>query len=101
LEDGAQFAVIGQVRVPAVVDNELLARKLAKLHLVGGLLCHEEKPQVLLSRLEEKTGMAKKTLIPAGFELVDTPLVINAANLAALPGKKLSCTKKVQIETGV
>ncbi|MBI2504561.1 MAG: hypothetical protein HYW07_15180 [Candidatus Latescibacteria bacterium] len=101
LEDGVQFAVVGQVRIPRVVDDELLARKIAKLHLIGGLLCHEENAQVILSRLEEKTGMAEKTIIPAGLELVDRPLVIDADNLGALPSKGLYCTEKVQIEASV
>ncbi len=101
LEDGVQFAVVGQVRVPKVVDNELLARKLGKLHLIGGLLCHEENAQAILSRLEEKTGMAKKTIIPAGFELVGSSLVIDAANLGTLPGRRLYCTKKVQLGADV
>jgi hypothetical protein len=49
LGDGLQFAVVGQVRVPTVVDNELLTRKLGRLHLVGGLLCHEGNARALLS----------------------------------------------------
>lgn len=101
LEDGAQRAVMGEVRIPAVVDNDLLARKLGKIHLIGDLICHEENAQILLSRLDEKAGMAEKTIIPAGFELVETSLVIEAANLGTLPGKRLYCTGKVQIEASV
>ncbi len=101
LEDEAQRAVIGEVRIPRVVDNDLLARKIKKLHLIGSVLCHEENAEVLFSRLEEKTGMAEKTIIPAGFELVDEPLVIDAAALGALPGRKLYCTSRVQIEQDV
>lgn len=101
LEDGAQLAVIGKVQVFKVVDNELLARKIEKIHLVGSLLCHEENSQVLCSRLEEKTSTAKKTIIPTGFALVDHPLVIDADTLGTLPGKKLYCTKRVQISREV
>lgn len=97
LGEGSQFAVVGKVLVPKVVDNELLTRKIAKLHLIGHILCHEENAQILFSRLDEKTGMAKKTVIPTGFELVDSPLVIDADTLGALPGKRLYCTKRVQI----
>ncbi|MCC7262257.1 MAG: hypothetical protein IT369_07025 [Candidatus Latescibacteria bacterium] len=101
LAEGSQFAVVGKVQVPKVVDNDLLARKLAKLHLIGSILCHEENAQTILSRLEEKTGLAKKTLIPAGFELVGSSLVINAANLGTLPGRRLYCTKQVQFGADV
>ena len=101
LEDEAQRTVIGEVRIPKVVDNKLLARKIGKIHLTGSVLCHEENAEVLFARLEEKTGMAEKMIIPAGFELVETPLVIEAANLGTLPGKKLYCTEKVQIEADV
>ncbi|MSR84514.1 MAG: hypothetical protein EXS58_16615 [Candidatus Latescibacteria bacterium] len=97
LSEGSQFAVVGKLLVPKVVDNELLARKITKLHLIGSILCHEENAQVLFSRLDEKTGMAKKTIIPAGFELMESQLVIDADSLGNLPGKKLYCTKRVQI----
>lgn len=101
LEDKAQWAVIGEVRIPKVVDNELLARKIGKIHLVGDLICHEENAQAILSRLEEKAGMAEKTIIPAGLELVDRPLVIDTDTLGTLPGKGLYCTKRVQINGDV
>jgi hypothetical protein len=101
MEDGAQLAVIGEVRVPKVVDNELLARKLGKIRLIGELLCHEENTEVLFCRLEEKTSMAEKTIIPAGFELVETSLVLDAESLNTLPGKRLYCTERIQIEQDV
>ena len=37
--------------------------------------------------------MAKKTVIPAGFELVDSPLVIDTDTVGNLPGKRLYCTR--------
>lgn len=101
LEDSTQFAVIGKVRIHKVVDNDLLARKIQKLHLIGSVLCHEENAATLFARLEEKAGMAKKTIIPAGFALVDTSLVIDAAALGGLPGKQIYCTKRMQIEQDV
>jgi hypothetical protein len=97
LGEGSQFAVVGKVQVPKVVDNDLLARKIGKLHLIGSLLCHEENAALLFARLDEKTGMARKTVIPAGFELVESPLMIDADNLGTLPGKRLYCTKRIQI----
>jgi hypothetical protein len=101
LEDSAQLAVLGEVRIPEVVDNELLARRIGKIHLIGSVLCHEENTEVLFSRLDEKAGMAEKTIIPSGFELVETSLVLNAESLKTLPGKRLYCTEQVKIEANV
>lgn len=101
MEDGAQLAVIGKVQVPKVVDDELLAKKVKKIQLIGSVLCHEENTAMLFARLEEKTGGAKKTIIPAGFELVERALVIDADTLGTLPGKQLYCTKRVQIKPDV
>jgi hypothetical protein len=99
LEDGTELAVVGSLRVPQVLPTELLERKLARLFVSGKTLCHEENALALHSRL--LPGSGKVRTIPAGFELVERPLVLDRALLGALAGKKLYCTERVQVAADV
>jgi hypothetical protein len=96
LEDRSDLVVLGSLRLPQVVSNELLAQKLGKLHVVGGIRVHEENAGIIRARLSNGSG--KMTVIPAGFTLVDKPLVLDDTVLEALPAPKLYCRERVVVE---
>jgi len=99
LEDGSQLLVMGKINAPEVLDNELLTRKIAAMHVMGKISCREENLATLRSL--QKGGDVKFDAIPAGFEPMDGHLVLDAFALGNLPGKKLYCTGGVQIGADV
>ena len=99
LADGSEFAVLGDLRLPHVLPDALLRRKFGALYVTGAITCHQENAAALREVLASE-GVSFKT-IPAGFTLVEEALVIDGAALSTLPGDRLYCTKRVQIEPGV
>ena len=98
LEDGAEISLLGGLSAPMVLDNNLLERKLGKLFVSGKILCHEENVQAIRVHLYKP---AKFKTIPAGFEWVKRPLVLDSDTLEYLPGKKLYCKETVRIDLSV
>lgn len=99
LADGTEFAVLGDLRLPHALPDALLRLKFGALYVTGKITCHQENAAVLREVLASE-GVSFKT-IPAGFTLVEEPLVIDSAALSSLPGDRLYCTKRVQIEPDV
>jgi len=99
LDDASELVVIGSLRLPQVLPNDLLERKLQRLHVIGGIRCHEENVQIIVARLTDDA--AKVTTIPAGFQLVERPLVLDNTLLESLPARKLYCTDRVQVDSDV
>lgn len=99
LGDGSEFAVLGDLRLPQVLPDALLRRKFGALYVTGTITCHQENVAALRETLAGE-DVSFRT-IPAGFTLVEEPLVIDSVALASLPGDKLYCTKRVQIEPDV
>jgi hypothetical protein len=98
LEDESDLVILGSLRVPKVVANDLLAQKLGKLHVMGGIRVHEENAEAIRARLSN--GAAKITVIPPGFALVEKPLVLDDTVLEALPSPKLFCLERVEVDAG-
>ena len=98
LEDGAEISLLGDLSIPKVLANDLLERKIGKLFVSGKIHCHEENAQVIRSRLYKPT---KVNTIPAGFEWLQKPLVLDSDTLEYLPGKKLFCKELVHITPDV
>jgi hypothetical protein len=96
LEDGSDLVVLGSLRLPQVVPNDLLAQKLGKLHVTGAIRVHEENAEAVRARLTN--GAAKMTVIPPGFALVANPLVVDDTLLEALPMPKLFCLERVEVD---
>jgi hypothetical protein len=96
LEDGSDLVVLGSVRLPQVVSNDLLAQKLGKLHVTGAIRVHEENAEVVRAHLSN--GAARMTIIPAGFALVSNPLMLDDTVLEALPSPKLFCLDRVVVD---
>lgn len=97
LPDASELMVTGRLNASQVLPNDLLEQKIQKIQVGNRVVCREENAQVLMARLDDKAGSPKMTIIPAGFELVEQPLVLDAGLLGALPGRKLYCTRPVQI----
>lgn len=96
LEDGSDLVIVGSLRMPRVVDGELLSRKLGQLFVLGGIRVHEENAEAIQSRLSN--GSRKVTVIPAGFALVTNPLVLDDAVLESLPASRLFCLERVEVD---
>ncbi len=101
LQDGSELVVIGKLTLPGVLPNELLEEKIRRIQVVGKVTCHEENAQIILARLDDKMGSTRLATIPAGFELVERPLLLDANLLEALPARKLYCASRVQVDSGV
>lgn len=101
LEDGTELVVSGKLDASQVVPDGLLGRKIAKIHLVGRVVCRRENAETLLARLERKSGTGRVTVIPAGHAVVQRALTLNTAVLEALTERKLYCTELVVIEEDV
>ena len=91
LEDGSALAVIGMLSARQLLPNELLARKVREVRVIGAMVCREENAEYLVGRMSDDAGQSHTTVIPAGFEPVDGLLALDAALLAALPSRKLYC----------
>ena len=101
LNDASELVVVGKLTLPQVLPNELLAEKIQRIQVIGKLTCHEENAQALLARLDDKVSSTKVETIPAGFELVEQPLNLDADLLESLSARKLYCTSRVQVDSGV
>ena len=101
LDDGSELMVLGKLNARYELDNELLARRIKRIHVANGVICRQENAEVLLPRLERKGGRDRVTVIPAGHQLVERALVLSASLLDALPSRKLYCTEMVRIDEDV
>ena len=101
LADGSTLTVAGRLSVPRVISNDLIRRKLAGLRLVGRLRCHEENATTLSGLLSDQGGQVTTRVIPAGFELVESPLAIDRSLIASQPPRKIHCTDLIQVVPGV
>lgn len=99
LDDGARLVVIGTLRLPQILSNELLEQKISAVNVIGTVRCHQKNAQTLLARMPEQP--AKMTIIPDGYYVVDRPLVLNNGLLESLPARRLYCTDRVQVDTDV
>ncbi len=99
LDNGSELIVVGPLRLPQVLPNDLLEQKIQRLHTFDGIVCHEENVAFLRTHLDD--GTKKMKIIPAGFELLETPLRLGPTELESLPARKLYCTEWVQIDPEV
>ncbi len=96
LDEASDLVILGSLRMPRAVSNDLLAQKLGKLHVTGGIRVHEENADAIQAHLSN--GARKMTVIPAGYALVENPLVLDDMVLEALPASKLFCLERVQVD---
>ncbi len=99
MEDGVTLLVMGKVDASELLDDALVTQKISGMQVMGKLLCREENVETLQSLL---TGdMARLTVIPAGYEMIDRPLVLEPIMLSALSARKLYCTERIEIAADV
>jgi hypothetical protein len=99
LADGASLAIVGTLRLPHALPNDLLEQKIGRLQVMGSIRCPEENVQVIRARLVNKD--TKITSIPTGFELVEKPLTLDSFMLESLQSRRLYCTGNVRIDPTV
>jgi hypothetical protein len=95
--DATKLMVTGKLNASQVLPDDLLAQKIAQVHVADGVTCREENAGTLLPRLVHRGGAPHVTVIPAGFELVERPITLSAALLRAMPARKLYSTELVRI----
>jgi hypothetical protein len=98
LEDGSQIAVLGALRIPEPLPNEILQQKIKGLYVSNGIFCREENRSQVASLL---TTQRKMTVTPTDYELVERSILLDRPTLENLPGKKLHCIERVQISPDV
>jgi hypothetical protein len=96
LDDASDLVILGSLRMPRAVSSDLLAQKLGELHVTGSIRVHEENADAIQTHLSN--GARKMTVIPAGYALVENPLVLDDTVLEALPASKLFCLERVEVE---
>ena len=99
LEDETELLVVGTLKIPQVLPNDLLKQKIKRLYVKGRIVCHQENAAAIQSL--NSSIQSKIKIIPAGYELVEKPLVLNTIMLEGLPTRKVYCTEWVQITTDV
>jgi len=96
LEDGSKLVVLGSLRLPEVLPNELIEQKIAQIHVNGGIRVHQANAELVQARLAN--GSRKVTIIPEGYALVSQPLVLDDTVIAALPSPNLYCLERVEVD---
>jgi hypothetical protein len=99
LEDGTELTVVGSLRAVKVLPNDLLERKVKKLFVLKGTLCHAENGDVIRACLVDGSGSVE--IIPTGFERMEKPLVLDGSSLDFLPSRKLFCIEWVEVKSDV
>ncbi len=99
MDDGSQLAVIGSLRIPQVVPNDLISRKLREVYVSGSVLCYEENAAAIRKLLTDPS--TKVVVIPSGFKLVDRPLDLDRSLLESIPPSKLYCRERVVVRNDV
>jgi hypothetical protein len=99
LADQTLLIAKGSLRLPHVLHDGLLKKKVRRIYAMDGILCHEENAVELRSILKDESKSIKT--IPAGFQLIEDPLTINNFMLENIRAKKLYCREWVLIESAV
>jgi len=99
LPDASEIAVLGKLVMPDVLPNDLVSRKITKLHVTGKITCHAENQAALQIALGGKPARFK--VIPEGYHYFNTPLTLDADFLEMLPVHKLYATGQVMIDASL
>lgn len=99
LADQTLLIVSGSLRLPSVLPEGLMKKKIKRIHPLDGILCHEENAAELRALIKDESKSIKT--IPAGFQLIEEPLTLSNFSLENLMSKKLFCREWVLIEANV
>ena len=89
----------GSLRLPVVLKEGALRKKIRRIYALDGIICHEENVVELRSLLKDEGKSIK--IIPAGFEMIEEALTLNNFTLENLQSKKLFCREWVLIDSSV
>ena len=95
LEEQSELVVVGSLKIPDVLPNDVLQEKIKRLHLQGGITCHEENAATIQSFLDGRHHKMKT--IPAGYTLIEKPLLLNTLALESLKDSRLYCMDWVKV----
>jgi hypothetical protein len=99
LEDQTEMTVVGSLSLPDVLPADLLEQKIKRIFVLDSTLCRGENAAFLKTHLVEGSGHFGS--IPAGFEQVNKPLVLDALLLQTLKTRSLYCKERVQVDPEV
>ena len=97
LDDSSEMVIVGNLQATSVLPGDLLVQKIQRLQVIGKMIVREENSEHLISCLDDKGGLTRVTTIPEGHVYVENSIVLDTDLLNALPGRKLYCTRAVQI----
>jgi hypothetical protein len=97
--EGSVVVAAGSLRLPEVLPNGLMSKKIRRLYALDGILCHEENIAELRKLIKDQ-GKEIRT-IPAGFQLIEEPITITNYTLENMKSTKLYCREWVNIEASV
>jgi len=97
--DGSELIVVGALKIPEVVPDDLFKQKVNRLYVEGRFTCHEENASTIQAIIDATKHKAK--IIPTGYTLVEKPLVLNNLALESLRTRKIYCTEWVRIDQDV
>ncbi len=97
--EGSVVVAAGSLRVPEVLPNGLMSKKIRRLYALDGILCHEENVAELRKLMKDQVKEIRT--IPAGFQLIEEALTITNYTLENMKSSKLYCREWVNIEASV
>ncbi len=99
LDDGVSLLVMGKVNASDLLDEALLTQKIDEIRVMGKVLCREENTEGLQSLMAGDE--VKITKIPAGYQMIDRPLILDSTLLGALATRKIYCTERIEVAADV
>lgn len=99
MKDDTELIVVGSLKLPKVVQDNVLKQKVKQLVVEGKVTCHEENAGTIRSILSTRKNKIK--IIPAGYELIEKALVLTNLALESMGAKKIYCTEWVEVDTAV
>ncbi len=95
LPDASQIVAVSSVDAQEILPNELIARKIEALEVMGGKVrCRGENAEAIQGVLDRSMGATVRA-VPAGFTPVRRLLRLNRTTLGMLPARRLYCPEMV------
>lgn len=97
--EGSVVIAAGSLRLPEVLPNGLMSKKIRRLYALDGILCHEENVAELRKLMKDQVKEIRT--IPSGFQLIEEAITITNYTLENMKSSKLYCREWVNIEASV
>ncbi|MDE2867431.1 MAG: hypothetical protein OXR64_01490 [Chloroflexota bacterium] len=95
LPDASQVVAVGSVDAWAILPNELIARKIESLEVMGGKVrCRGENAEAIHAVLDQSMGATVRA-VPVGFTPMRRLLRLNRTTLGMLPSRRVYCPETV------